>query len=235
MALGVVVGAVGAVPSVRAETLNSSHYKAVDTQFGSASSDQSCSGQYCAKVSIGDPTTSESSTAASTANFGPITPNEPTLDVIIEVGASNLGVLSTERTATKVTVLKVRNYLSSGYTVQIMGDPPKYANHSLLTPNTPTTSRPGTEQFAMNAVENSIPAIGANPKQITAGETGLGAASSEYGQSNQFKYQNGDIIIRSLKASGETQYTISMIINISNTTPAGHYSGDFSAVVVPVF
>ena len=50
-----------------------------------------------------------------------------------------------------------------------------------------------------------------------------------------FKYANGDAVARSTVETGRTDYTISMVINVSSATPAGHYSADYSAIVVPRF
>lgn len=219
-----------------AETSNSTNYQATETQFGAGSLEESCSGQYCARASIGDMSEGGASkSSGSTASFGPITDSEPLLEVIVEPGTSNLGVLSTESTATKTTIIRIRNYLSNGYMLQIVGDPPKYGNHSLATPSTPTASDPGTEQFGINAVANTAPNVGANPLQVPSDQTSFGEAADGYKTSNLFKYASGDVVALSETESGRTDYTISMIINVSNSTPAGHYSSDFSAVVIPIF
>lgn len=216
-------------------TSNSSSYKATELQFGSASNQQNCSASYCAKASIGDMNAGASSSATKTAAFGKIEGSEPMLEVIVEPGASNLGILTTEHTASKTMEVQVRNYLSSGYILQITGDPPKYAGHALATPTTPTAATPGTEQFALNAADNSTPDIGAAPVQVPDGTFSFGTVEPDYSTPNRFKYISGDTIASSGKSSGRTDYTISMIVNVSNSTPAGHYQGDFSAVVIPTY
>lgn len=221
-------------PAAFAETSNSSHYQATQMQFGSGSTDQTCSSSYCSSTSIGDISGGPSSSANSTASFGRITDSQPLLEVIVTPGQSNLGVLTSEHTATKTSTIQVRNYLSGGYVLQITGDPPKYANHTLNTPTTPTASAPGTEQFGINIVANDN-GLGANPVQVPDATTSFGFAESGYDTPNRFKYASGDVVGRSLKASGRTDYTISFIVNIANNTPAGHYTGDYSAVVIPVY
>lgn len=153
----------------------------------------------------------------------------------VDGGASDLGVLTTEQTATKTTSIKIRSYLSGGYVLQILGSPPTYAGHTLATPSTPTASVKGTEQFGINAVDNTAPVIGANLVQVPDTTTSFGVVNSNYATPNVFMYNSGDVVAHSPTASGETDFTISMILNISNVTPAGHYSGDFSAVVIPVY
>lgn len=206
-----------------------------ESGFGSGLNQESCSEQYCARASIGDLAVGESASNGGSATFGSITSDEPVLEVIVDPGESNLGILSTERTATKTTVIRIRNHLSEGYVLQIVGDPPKYGGHKLNTPSTPTSAAPGTEQFGINAALNTVPSVGASVQQIPSGQTSFGVVGDDYKTANLFKYVSGDVIAHSLTQSGQTNYTISMIVNVSNATPAGHYSGDFSAVVVPYY
>lgn len=226
---------IGGAQSVAAETSKSTNYQATEMQLGGSSTTESCSTEYCARASIGDLAAGRSVSTGATANFGSVTDNEPLLEVIVDPGASDLGELTTERTATKTMIVRVRTYLSNGYVLQVIGDPPKFNGHTLKTPSIPTSSMMGTEQFAINATANTTPAIGAVPEQIPTGQTSFGVVGDNYKLPNQFKYVSGDVVASSNKESGRTDYTISMIINVSNTTPAGHYSGDFAAVVVPVY
>lgn len=218
-----------------AETAKSDHYQTTDTEFGSISNTQNCSTQYCAQASIGDMTAGDSASTVSSAKFGSVTSADPLLEVIVDPGQSDLGTLTTERTATKTMTVKIRSYLSDGYMLQIVGDSPKYGGHKLATPTTPTASAPGTEQFAINAAANTTPNIGAGPVQVPSDQFSFGAVNDDYKLPNLFKYISGDVVAHSSVESGQTDYTISMIINISNATPAGHFSGDFSAVVIPVY
>lgn len=220
--------------AVYAENPSSSHYELSESGFNSGTLD-GCSGSFCARASIGDVGGGEAKTATSTANFGSVTPDEPSLDVIVDPGESDLGVLTTERTATKTMVVRVRNYLSNGYVMQITGTPPKYGNHTLATPTAPSPSTKGTEQFAINAAVNTNPNVGAAPVQVPDNGFSFGVVNTDYASANQFKYVSGDDVAHSTSQSGRTDYTISMIINIAQNTPAGHYSGDFSAVVIPVY
>lgn len=221
--------------TVFAVTSSSSNYRVTETQFTSGTSVKSCSGSYCAKVSVGDAAVGEATSTNTSAKFGSITNSDPLLEVIVQTGTSNLGVLTTETTATKTMTVKIRNYLSGGYVMQINGESPKYDGHTLATPTTPSQSVPGTEQFAINAVANTNPTVGSNLVQVPNDKTSFGSVFSNYSAPNLFMYQPGDNVARSTTSSGETDYTISMIVNISSATPAGNYSGDFSAVVIPVY
>jgi hypothetical protein len=225
----------GGAKTVMAETSSSTNYKVTETDFSSGSVLNSCSGTYCATSSVGDTAIGTAASSNQTAQFGPISNSEPLLEVIVIAGASNLGVLSTSATSTKTTTIKVRNYLSSGYIMQVTGDPPKYDGHTLASLSTPTASSPGTEQFGINLAANTSPTVGANPQQVPDSTTSFGVVADNYKTPNLFMFASGDVIATSPKQSGETDYTISMIVNVSSGTPAGHYSGDFSAVVIPTY
>ena len=232
-----VIVAIGGAGTAVAETSSSAHYQVTGTDFNAISSSKSCSTQYCAKASIGDMTAQTGKNATSTARFGSIaaTDSNPLLEVIVDPGESNLGTLTTESTAYKSMTVRVRTHLSDGYVLQIMGNSPKYGNHTLATPTTPTSASPGTEQFGINATVNTTPNVGADPLQVPSSQTSFGVVNDDYKIQNKFKYINGDEVAHSDSESGQTDYTVSMIVNISNATPAGHYTGDFSAVVVPLY
>lgn len=204
----------------------------VETEFGAGTSTESCSTQYCAKASIGEV---GGASSATTASFGDAKYSEPILEMIVTAGNSNLGVLTTEHTATVTTSIKIRNYLSGGYALQIIGDPPKFNGHTLEASATPVASTPGTEQFGVNIVANTTPSVGADPVQSPADKGIFGVADPAYATANMFKYVSGDVFARSVQDSGGTDYTLSMIVNISSLTPSGHYSGDFSAVLIPAY
>jgi len=222
-------------PIVSAENPSSTHYQISESEFGAGSTAQTCSTNYCSSTSVGSMAGGTSSSANGSATFGPVTPNEPLLEMIVENGTSSLGVLNAETTATTTMIVKIRTYLSSGYMLQIVGNPPKYGNHTLPALSSQTASTPGVEQFGINAVANTTPSVGANPVQVPDAQTSFGMVNDHYDNANQFMYSSGDVVAHSSSASGQTDYTISMILNISNSTPAGSYKGDFAAVVIPVF
>lgn len=232
LAASIVIGGAGTAFAV---TSSSNNYRLDESQFNAGSLEENCSDQFCARTSIGNLAVGDSEDGTSTASFGPVTPDEPMLEVIVDPGESNLGILDTEHTANKTMIVRIRNYLSNGYTLQITGDPPKYSNHTLATPSSPTAASPGTEQFALNAADNTTPNIGSDPEQVPSGAFSFGIVENDYDNPDLFKYTSGDVVARSLSSSGRTDYTISMIVNISNSTPAGRYVGDFSAVVIPIY
>ena len=155
---------------------------------------------------------------------------------MIEPGEADLGKLDIDRTATRTMLLHVRSHLAGGYTVQVTGNPPQFEGYSLATPIESIASLTGTEQFAINVVANNTPDVGADPVSTDGEEKPVqGIVLPKYGTPNEFAYINGDIVARTASESSQIKYTVSMIVNVSGNTPAGHYSGDFSALVTPVF
>jgi hypothetical protein len=217
---------------------SSNNYSASEVQIGgNGNASNDCSGNYCAQESVGDTVVGGSGSSTYSAQFGSDTTNEPLLEVIVNGGNQNLGVLDPSTTATATFGVNVRSYLSDGYTVYITGSPPSQGSHTLtaLNASCPCTSQTGAEQFGINLADNTSPNIGAIPVQVPSGSFSFGAATSDYNQADLFKYHDGDAIAGSDTSTGETDYTLSMILNISNVTPGGHYTGTFSAVVVPVY
>ena len=235
LALLIALLVVGGAGSAMADTPSSPNYQLTEAEFGAGATIESCGSQYCASASIGG-MTGTGSGGESSADFGSIPDEqEPLLEVIIENGPSDLGVLAIDQTATQQTIIKVRNYLSNGYAMQVMGQPPAYGDHRLEAASQPSASSPGKEQFGLNLVTNTEPPVGKDPIQVPSSGFSFGEVTDDYQTANRFKYVSGDVVALSRRESGQTEYTLSMILNVSGNTPAGHYASDFSIVVVPVF
>ena len=231
--LASVLLALAMAPLAFATTSTSNTYKMSETQFGSGSS-QSCSGGYCAQTSSGGTSTKSGSSSGNSATLSPPDGTEEQLQLITTPGPSDLGDLTADHAATSTTAISVSNTQGTGYIVQISGHPPSFDGHTLATSSTPIASVPGIEQFGINLADNSQPNVGAAPVQVPAGTT-FGQAAEGYSTQDLFKYVEDDTIAQGVAKAGRTDYTITMIINVSNTTPAGKYSGNFAAIVIPVY
>lgn len=236
LVVGLAIMLVGGMPGLAyAVESSSTNYKVTETQFGAGGSLQDCSTNYCAKTSVGDTATGGTSSTNYSAQAGFNTSDVPLLEVTVLGGAQNLGVLDVDITATATSTIKVRNYLSNGYVLQLTGQPPAAGTHTLTALTVPSTSHQGAEQFGINLAANTSPAIGANPVQVPSGSFSFGTVTEDYATPDLFKYVEGDVVAQSLSSSGETDYTMSMILNVSNVTPGGRYTGSFSVVAVPIF
>jgi len=208
----------------------SSSYAVTHTFFGSGGSlDSTCSTSYCAKQALGETGVGLTSSPNYQAQAGFNVNRNPYLQFIVNGTNINLGVLSTTSTATATATFSVKAYLASGYSVITASPPPQNGAYTMKAPTTPTASTPGTEQFGMNLVSNTTTCgapvnFGANPVQVPSSAYSYGVASSGYNSCGLFQYINGSTIASSPKSSGETDYTISYIENISNVTPGGTYT-----------
>lgn len=225
----------GATATATTPQSNSAHYSVNEVQIGAGSSQNDCSASYCAKTSVGDTVAGSGSSANYSANFGFNTSDEPLLEMITSSGIQDMGTLDTNVTGKATATVQIRNYLSNGYVLQIIGSPPSQGIRTLSSLLTPTTSQQGTEQFGINLVKNTIPNIGADPLQVPDNTFSFGAVDANYNQPNKYMYNNGDVVAHSSSSTGQTNYTISFIANISEVTAGGRYNGTFSAVVVPVY
>lgn len=235
--LALVMGLVlslGFVASVSAQ-MSSTNYTVNEAQFGNGANLEQCSTQYCAKTSAGDLVVGNGSSANYSAQFGFNTTNEPLLEVSTVQSNSDAGVLSSATTGKVSAQVNVRSYLIKGYVMQITGSSPRINNHALTPMATTAASSAGTEQFGLNLVANTSPSIGAIPVQVPDNTFSYGVAAAGYNTANQFKYVDGDVVASSPTSTGQTNYTVSMILNISDVTPGGRYKGTLSAVVIPVY
>lgn len=177
----------------------------------------------------------------------------PSLQFVVNTSSVNVGVLSAGGPRVGTSTFTVESYLSSGYQVTTSSPGPVSGAHTLSLLGSPGSSTAGTEQFGINVVKNTCPAgapssgngscsgtLGADPSQqpdstFSFGSAAHNSASDYYDTANKYMYKNGDIIALSSKSTGTTQYTISYLFNISNTTPAGTYTMNQSLVATATF
>lgn len=233
VALGAVLS-MSAISQVSAQ-MSSGSYQVNEAQFGSGSSVEQCSGSYCSNASLGDLTNGSGSSTNYSAQFGFNTTDEPLLEVSVTQTQQDMGILSAGTTGTASATVSVRSYLSKGYVMQITGSAPRNGPKTVTNMATAATSQQGVEQFGMNLVANTTPSLGSNPVQVPDGSFSFGSVASGYNTPNQFKYVDGDVVAISPTSSGRTDYTISMIMNISDVTAGGQYQGVYSSVVVPMY
>lgn len=214
----------------------SSSYGVSETFFGNGGELNACSSSYCTKQSAGETTVGATSSTSYTAQTGFNSNRTEYLEFIVNTTSIDFGVLSSGSAKTGTATFSVKAYLASGYQVVTVSDPPKNAGSTLANLTTPTASSPGTEQFGINLVANTSPTtFGADPVQVPGAGFSYGAAASGYNTPNQYKYVKNDVVASSPKSSGETDYTISYLLNISNTTPGGTYTMAHNLVATATF
>lgn len=223
-----VVGAQGA----------SSNFRIDESFIGPGGSLESSSSNYSTAPggqSLGSPGGGESESSNFRTQSGNPTTNDPSLTCSVTSSSLDFGDFSTSVTSTATATFSVLNYTAYGYVVQIVGDPPSTGAHTLNAMSSNGGVSPGTEQFGINLVDNASPDIGADPAQVPSSDFSFGEVSSNYDTADSFRYVNGETIAEAPKSSGQTDYTISYIVDAATTTPGGTYSGDQSVVCIGTY
>ena len=132
----------------------------------------------------------------------------------------DMGELTNDQTLVAKSQMAVGTNASGGFAITVYGTPPAAGTSVIDTPTTPTTSQPGTNQFGINLVQNTLPAIGSDPEGVWANAQ----PTSDYGQPNKYKYTSGDVVASSPNVSLMKKFTVSYIFNSSPTLRAGVYT-----------
>jgi len=225
-----------------AQQSSSAHYQVNEVFVGSGGELNSCSSHFCSKEAAGEIAAGNTAGTAFRAQGGFNTERDPYLAFSVAGSSTDLGTLSTAGTARTTGTFAVKTYLANGYIVTLASDPPTSngVGHQLNPLATPSLSSVGNEQFGINLTSNTTacgaPAnFGADPVQVPDNTFSFGTIASGYNTCGLFKYVKGDTIASSPKSSGETDYTISFIYNISNVTPDGLYSFNGTLVATSTY
>ena len=142
----------------------------------------------------------------------------------------NFGYLSAFTTAKATSQMVVATNAQNGYSIQVAGSTMTSGNNIINPLTLNGASSTGTNQFGLNLVSNTSPAVG---NSILG--PGTGYPTTPYDEPNLFKYNSGDVIASSTQASDLREYTVSYIINIANNQPAGYYATTLTYVGVGNF
>jgi hypothetical protein len=209
---------------------SSGGYRIDESFIGPGSNLESQSGGYIiedGQQSTGSVGSSESDSGSYRVLGGHTTTQDPSLVCALNASQINFGAFSTAVTSTATASFSVKNYTSYGYSVRLIGGTPKMGEYSLSSLSSTAPSELGTEQFGINLVANTSPEVfGAFPQQVPSSDFSSGDSTPNYSTPNNFRYVEGETIASAGESSGQTDYTISYIINISTNTPGGDYSAD---------
>lgn len=217
-----------------ADDLKSSNYQIQESFVGGGGLIDESSASFRASESIGDTAVGQSASANFQTNSSYTTTSDPALTFIVNNGTVNFGALSPATTTKATSSFRVINYTSYGYQIIIIGSSPSNGTHTIPALATPTSPAIGTEQYGINLVANS--GFGLNPLQVPSVSFGNGIAQGpDYSASDMFKFVAGDVIASAPKSSGETDFTISHIINVSALTLGGQYSSNHELICIGTY
>lgn len=234
--LGMLLLGYGYAPLVGAQSLSSPSYSIDESYIGPGGSVESSSANYNSASTVGDIGVGNSTSTTYQQDAGFNTTADPRLSVIINTSSVSFGALSTSVATTGTSSFSVLNYTSYGYAVYTTGSAPTNGSHTLTGMNPGTASQVGVEQFGINLRANTSPvSFGANPVQNPSSTFSNGFASTGYDTANTFRFVTGEKIAEATQSSGQTDYTISYVVNVSNNTPGGQYTGAQGIVVVATY
>jgi len=225
---------------VFAQVPSSSNYSVPESGFTSGSDINANSASYNARTSVGNLGIGQSESGSYIGLAGIITPDQEYAELIIPITTVNMGVLNPGTPGVGTATFSARTYLNNDYIIVSLRNPPTNESGRQIAPmTTSATFNSVVEQFGMNMVANTSPATqGANPSRqpLDNGTFAFGIAASGYDTANNYQYNAGDVIARSVtRGYGETNYTISYMLNVIPTTPAGLYRMEQDLVLTATF
>lgn len=250
LTLAAVTATAAVLPAIVSAQSSSPNYKVEEVFFGTGGELDVSSPAYRAQQSGGAQGGGSAASTAYDANGGATTGSEPFLEAGVISTTVDLGTLTASSTSFGAAQsgdcncsFYVRSYLSSEYAVVSVSSPPTSESGSTLNAKTtrgvPSAST-SVEEFGINLVDNGSPDVGQNPANLPDNSFADGEAATDYDVVNEFKYSPGDVLARSQAspgnpAIGRTNYTISYIAKVNNTSPAGVYKMNHNLVIVTTF
>jgi hypothetical protein len=133
---------------------------------------------------------------------------------------TDMGTLDGEHTLKAVSQMAAGTNATGGYVITVNGPTLSAGTNVIKALPIPTASAAGTNQFGINLVQNSDPALGADPDGPFANAT----VASGYDTPNVFKYGDGDVVASAPNVSLIRRFTVSYILNSSDTLRPGVYT-----------
>lgn len=142
----------------------------------------------------------------------------------------DLGILSSQRANVGQSQFATGTNDPNGYVVFALGNTMTSGNNIIQNLTLPAASFPGTPQFGMNLRANLVPAIGQDPVGL-----GSGVPEANYDTPNRFLFNSGDMIASSPLTTNYNRMTVSYLVNIPASQPAGVYATTITYVATVQF
>ena len=133
---------------------------------------------------------------------------------------TNMGQMETDSTLVARSQMSVGTNATAGFAITSVGTPLAAGTSVIDNIAVPSESIPGKDQFGINLVANTAPAIGSDPE----GEWANATPTADYSIPDQYKYVSGDVVAESPNVSLMKKFTVSYIVNASSGLRAGVYS-----------
>lgn len=133
---------------------------------------------------------------------------------------TDMGDLDSDHTLTAQSQMAAGTNASNGYVITVNGPTMEAGTHVIDNLTTPTVSAAGNNQFGINLVQNTEPALGADADGQFANAT----ATPNYSIPNHFMYHDGDVVASAPNVSLMRRFTVSYILNSAPNIRAGVYT-----------
>lgn len=155
-------------------------------------------------------------------------------------------------TASAISRMAASTNAGAGYVITVNGPTMTSGSNTIAGIATPQASLKGTAQFGLNLMANTVAAApgfpGTSPldsKDIDSTSNGVtlnGRVLTDYATADTFKFVTGDIVADSnYNAAGTPEpsdaqiYTVSYIVNVPGSQPAGTYTSTLTYICTPTF
>jgi hypothetical protein len=146
-------------------------------------------------------------------------------------------------TATATSQMAASTNAGSGYSVTVNGTTLTSGSNTVTAMGSSTTGVRGTSQFGLNLKANttttSTPAIGTAVAPAANGTNYKGQATTGYNTVDNFKFTTADSVADSANGgAGGTDaqiFTVSYIVNVPGSQPAGTYTTTLTYICTPTF
>jgi hypothetical protein len=146
-------------------------------------------------------------------------------------------------TATTISQMAASTNAASGYSITVNGLTLTSGSNTITAMSSATTGVHGVSQFGLNLKANttstSNPAVGANVAPAANNVNYKGEAVSPYDSADTFKFASGNIVADSASGgAGGTDaqiFTVSYVVNVPGSQPAGTYTSTLTYICTPTY
>lgn len=142
-----------------------------------------------------------------------------------------LGTLSSSAVTSGSHTVTLATNAASGMVLTYSGTTLTSGANTITAMSTAAASSVGTEQFGINAKDNTTPNVGLE----CSGTAPIAAAATGYATVDNFKFVSGETILSSAAGINSTSCTISYIANILGSTEAGSYTTTLTYTATATF
>lgn len=142
-------------------------------------------------------------------------------------------------TAIATSQMAASTNAGGGYSITVTGPTLTSGANTIQAMGANDTSTFGTSQFGLNLVTNTTPVVGGDIAPVANGTNYRGQAVTNYNTPDEFKFGSGDVVADSANGgAGGTDaqiYTVSYMVNVPGSQPAGTYTTTLTYICTPTF